>query len=131
MKIKQHRLAIIFLLSIFTSMVSYAAEINHTVKFESGKSDITLKGDVVRGDQDVYYLEASADQQMKVSISALEDNAAFIIYLPDSNDTLKGAGEEDDATKWSGQLPQDGKYKIVVGGTRGNASYSLYVSITD
>jgi hypothetical protein len=42
---------------------------------------------------------------------------------------LSGAGEEDDAMNWSGELPEDAEYVIVVGGTRGNASYKLTLSI--
>jgi hypothetical protein len=35
----------------------------------------------------------------------------------------------DDATTWEGELPANGDYVIAVGGTRGNASYSLEVSV--
>lgn len=30
---------------------------------------------------------------------------------------------------WSGQLPIDNEYVIVVGGTRGNATYALTIAI--
>jgi hypothetical protein len=43
---------------------------------------------------------------------------------------LKGADDGDDAMAWSGTLPQTGRYLIVVGGTRGNASYRLEIAIT-
>jgi hypothetical protein len=43
--------------------------------------------------------------------------------------TLSGVGEGDDAMRWSGRLPQSGRYLIVVGPTRGNASYHLMVTI--
>ncbi len=42
---------------------------------------------------------------------------------------LLDAGDEDDAMTWSGTLPSSGDYKIIVGGTRGNATYKLTVSI--
>jgi hypothetical protein len=64
-----------------------------------------------------------------VRISSLEDNAVFQIYVPGHEQTLDGAGEGDDATEWSGELPVSGDYRIVVGGTRGNASYRLEVTI--
>jgi len=43
-------------------------------------------------------------------------------------ETLPGAGEEDDATAWNGVLPVSGKYLIVVGGTRGNATDKLKIA---
>jgi hypothetical protein len=66
---------------------------------------------------------------MTVRITSTEDNAVFQIYLAGEKNTLRGAGEEDDATNWSGELPADSEYVIVVGGTRGNATYSLTISI--
>jgi hypothetical protein len=66
---------------------------------------------------------------MSVSISSLEDNAVFQIYEPGGNQALPGAGERDDAREWSGELPASGDYTIVVGGTRGNATYELRVTI--
>jgi hypothetical protein len=60
---------------------------------------------------------------MTVSITSLEKNAIFDIQAPDG-ELLKQEG-----TNWSGVLPSTGDYKIVVGGTRGNASYRLRVTI--
>jgi hypothetical protein len=48
----------------------------------------------------------------------LEDNAVFQIFLPGEQEALSGAGEEDDAMSWSGELPEDAEYVIVVGGAR-------------
>jgi len=39
------------------------------------------------------------------------------------------AGEEDDATVWAGELQQSGRYLVVVGPTRGNATYEVTVTI--
>jgi hypothetical protein len=65
---------------------------------------------------------------MTVKVTALENNAAFQIKGP-GGDYLEGAGEMDDATNVTLTLPRTGDYRIVVGGTRGNASYKLTVSI--
>jgi hypothetical protein len=67
---------------------------------------------------------------MSVRISSLEDNAVFQIYEPGGKQSLPGAGERDDAQQWSGELPTSGDYTIIVGGTRGNATYTLKVTIT-
>jgi hypothetical protein len=43
--------------------------------------------------------------------------------------SLHGAADGEDATRWTGRLPRTGTYLIVVGGTRGNARYSMDVKI--
>jgi hypothetical protein len=63
---------------------------------------------------------------MSVRITSVENNAVFVIYTPDGG-TLLGEGEE--STDWRGTLPQDGDYVIEVGGTRGNATYTLKVTV--
>ena len=83
---------------------------------------------MIRGDRDTYILGAKAGQRMTVRIAALENNAVFQIEGP-RGEYLEGAGEEDDATAVTVSLPDTGDYRIVVGGTRGNASYRLTVSI--
>ncbi len=77
---------------------------------------------------DTYVLGAKSGQRMTVKVTALENNAAFQIKGPDG-DYLEGAGEMDDATNLTVTLPRSGDYRIIVGGTRGNASYKLTVSI--
>ena len=98
------------------------------VRFPRGRTTAVLKGAVVRGTTDRYLLGARAGQTMTVHVTARERNAVFQIYAP-NGDTLDGASETSDATDWSGELPASGDYTIVVGGTRGNANYTLEVTI--
>ncbi|HEY0005375.1 MAG TPA: hypothetical protein VGB17_11250 [Pyrinomonadaceae bacterium] len=98
------------------------------VRFPRGRTTAILRGTVVRGTTDNYLLGARAGQTMTVHITAKARNAVFQIYAP-NGDALEGAGEMSDAKDWSGELPQSGDYTIVVGGTRGNASYTLEVTI--
>lgn len=118
------------------------AGVNQEVKFPAGKTSTLIQGSVIRGESDQYFLTAKTGQKMEVSISALEKNAAFTIYQPGykagkdadgileiKGATLKGAGEGEDATTWKGVLPSSGKYLILVGPTRGNATYKLKISI--
>jgi len=111
------------------------------IKFKRGSYSGTVSGSVVRGDRDQYSLMAFAGQWMEVKISSPEDNAVFqlSIYSYGTGEyvQLEGAKDEDDAKHWYGKLPtpgcsKDGKQNavnIVVGGTRGNTSYDLTVTI--
>jgi hypothetical protein len=121
------------LASIFVCALSFSSAfpqgVKQKVRFARGTSSATIRGAVVRGDRDRYYLGAKAGQTMTVKITSLESNAVFQIYFAGEQEALQGAGEEDDATNWSGELPADNEYVIVVGGTRGNATYKLTISI--
>jgi hypothetical protein len=107
----------------------FADGVTKKVRFAKGTSSTTIKGAVIRGDRDRYTVGAKAGQTMTVKITSLEKNAVFQICFTGEQECLPGAGEGDDAMKWSGQLPVDSDYVIVVGGTRGNASYTLTISI--
>lgn len=123
------RLAALICICAFALSSISAQGVKKKVRFAKGTSSTTIKESVVRGDRDRYYVAASAGQTMTVRITSTEDNAVFQIYLAGEEESLKGAGEGDDATKWSGELPADSEYVIVVGGTRGNATYTLTISI--
>ena len=133
-------LAWLMVAALFTGVGE--AAVNQEVKFPAGQTSTLIEQSVIRGESDQYFLTAKAGQKMEVSISAVEKNAAFAIYQPGykagkdadgileiKGTTLKGAGEGDDATTWKGVLPTSGKYLILVGPTRGNATYKLKISI--
>lgn len=102
------------------------------LQVEPGAAGALVTGAVVRGERDVYRLAAKAGQSLTVELVSVEENAAFQIYLPGKgNKTLPGAGDTDDAAKWNGVLPKTGTYRIVVGGTRGNAEYTLRVDVAE
>jgi hypothetical protein len=121
-------LAVTFACSLALSSL-LAQGVKKKIQFQRGSSSATMKGAVVRGDSDRYYLGAKKGQTMSVKITSEEDNAVFQVYLPGEEEALPGAGDSDDAKDWSGDLPRDAEYVIVVGGTRGNATYTLKVSI--
>jgi hypothetical protein len=116
------------LLLLMMTLTASAEGVKKRIKFPKGFSGVTLKGSVLRGDSDTYLLKAGKGQTMTVKITSVENNAVFQIYAPNSK-ALKGAGETDDAKHWRGKLPLPGDYQIVVGGTRGNASYSISVEV--
>jgi hypothetical protein len=99
------------------------------IRFARGTTSATVEGAVVRGERAVYLVGARAGQRMHVRVTSPENNAVFQLRGPGRAGTLPGAGETDDATAWSGVLPRSGDYRIVVGGTRGNAGYRLRVEI--
>ena len=123
-------------IAVLIAQVGYAG-MKKEIRFNPGSTTAVVKESVVRGEQDFYYLTAKAGQNMEIKIKALEENAVFQIYKPGyrigtdeiKGETLPGAGETDDATQWKGELPVSGKYLFVVGGTRGNATYELKVTI--
>jgi hypothetical protein len=98
------------------------------VRFARGRTTAILKGAVVRGTRDRYILGARAGQTMIVHITSREKNAVFTILGPDAT-ALEGTEEGSDATDWTGELPLSGDYSIWVGPTRGNATYTLEVTI--
>jgi hypothetical protein len=120
--------AIIAVFSLGAYGLNTADGITKRVRFAKGRSSVTLSNSVIRGDRDTYILGAKAGQRMTVRVTALENNAAFQIERP-NGEYLQGAGEMDDATGISRRLPESGDYRIVVGGTRGNVSYKLTISI--
>lgn len=120
--------AIITLFTLGTFAIGPVDGVTKRVRFARGKSSVTLSNSVIRGDRDTYIIGARAGQRMTVRVTAVENNAAFEIERP-NGDHLEGAGERDDATVNTVRLPESGDYRIVVGGTRGNASYKLTISI--
>jgi hypothetical protein len=121
-------IAMVFICAFLSSSI-FADGVKKKVRFAKGTSSTTIKGAVIRGDRDRYYVGAKAGQTMTVKITSLEKNAVFQIYFAGEQESLPGAGEEDDAMNWSGRLSDDNEYVIVVGGTRGNATYRLTISI--
>ncbi|REJ78914.1 MAG: hypothetical protein DWQ47_05585 [Acidobacteria bacterium] len=101
--------------------------ITKTVKFSKGRSSASYNGAVIRGDRDTYVLGAQGGQQMSVNISSVENNAVFQIRGPQGY--LRGAEPGSDRTSWNGQLPANGNYRVIVGGTRGNATYTITFAI--
>jgi len=115
-------------LLVFTTIAN-ADGISKRVKFQKGQSAATFEGSVVRGDRDTYILKANKNQVMNVTITSVEDNAVFQIKDTKTGKYLKGAAAGDDAIAFSSGLPSSGDYKIIVGGTRGNASYTINISV--
>lgn len=93
------------------------------VQFDPGTSGTVLENSVVRGDRDLYVLGADGGQTMYLDITSLEANAVFDVISPSGNVLVRASVSE------SLLLPERGDYQIIVGGTRGNATYFLDIWI--
>jgi hypothetical protein len=117
----------ILVLAIFITAIAQTGQTKR-VRFPRGRTTAILKGAVVRATQDQYILGARRGQTMIVHITSLEKNAVFAILGP-GGVALDGAEEGADAMDWTGELPVSGDYSIWVSPTRGNATYTLEVTI--
>ncbi|HEX8493836.1 MAG TPA: hypothetical protein VF658_13410 [Pyrinomonadaceae bacterium] len=117
--------AFILAVLLLATTITAAAQSDRTrrVRFARGRTTTVIKDAVVRGTRDRYVLRARAGQTLIVHITSLEDNAVFDVNAPGRR-TLA-----EESTDWEGELPRTGNYIISVGGTRGNATYTLEVTI--
>lgn len=118
-----------------------AAEIVEPIRFARGASGAEVEGAVLRGERAMYSIEARAGQRLSLRMTAVENNAVFQVYAPGARPerrdygleilgtALAGAAEGDDTTEWAGSLPITGGYLLVVGASRGNATYRLTISV--
>ena len=93
------------------------------VAFEPGKSGATVSDSAIRGERIINVLNAGAGQWMSLSIEAVEDNAVFDVVDPSG--VVLGTGMKEENIV----LPHTGDYQVIVGSTRGNASYDLEIAI--
>lgn len=124
------KLLVISLLAM-VPMSAFSTGHSFDLKFAKGKSSTVVDTAVVRGDRDYYHFGASAGQRLSAALTSLEDNAVMVIFYRKNAKWTEITGTRD-ARVWYGKLPksESGKYRIEVGGTRGNASYQLFVGIS-
>lgn len=120
-----NRRALILVAILFLTSMTVPAQSDRTrrVRFARGRTTTVIKDAVVRATRDRYLLRARAGQTLIVHITSLEDNAVFDLYAPGRRTLAQ------EATDWTGELPRSGDYVISVGPTRGNATYTLEVTV--
>jgi len=118
-------LGILMVALLFLVATRAEAGVSKRVKFQPGRYGATIRGAVIRGERDRWYLGASKGQVMTVGVKSLENNASFVILRASNEQPVSGY----DIKSWRGRLPAAGDYIIEVGPTRGNATYTLTVSI--
>lgn len=124
-------MALTGLIAFFPATSSMAEE-KPQIAFARGTDNATRKGEIQGMDRDIYPITAKAGQTMHVKVTNRLNLVLFHLQLPGKAEAyLPKAGKEDDATEWSGVLPKNGTYKIIVGAMRGEDShYTLEVRIT-
>jgi hypothetical protein len=122
-------LAVIFVAAIAFGSIN-AQGVRKKVRFAKGGTSTVIKGAVIRAESDRYLVSARKGQTMTVKITSLEGNAVFRIYFSGEMESLTGGAADEGSTSWTGSLPADNdEYVIVVTPTRGNASYTLRISV--
>ena len=93
------------------------------IRFATGRTQATLRGSTVRSDR--YVIGARTGQSLILNLS-LERGSARIQVLDSNGQNLAGTATN---TSFSGNLPRNGDYEIVVETTSGIANYVLEVTI--
>ena len=127
-RVTRRAFALMFVVAIAVGSID-AKGVTKKVRFARGATSTVIKGAVIRAESDRYLVSARKGQKMTVKISSLEGNAVFRIYFSGEMESLTGGGEDEGSTGWTGVLTDDNEYVIVVTPTRGNASYTLRISI--
>lgn len=100
------------------------------IKFEKGKSWFIFSGAVVAGDNDTYIFRAKKNQDLKVSITSVQENAVFTVVNVKTGKLLENTADSNKTTEFLGAITVSGEYKILVKPSNGNASYKLNVELS-
>ncbi|NJN11439.1 MAG: WD40 repeat domain-containing protein [Richelia sp. RM2_1_2] len=102
--------------------------------FDKQKISTVVSNSVIRGERDKYYFNAQPGQWTSIAIASIENNAVFQLSYKQGGiwREVPGTEEGKDTRVWHGKLPksESNSYQISVGGSRGNATYDLFVGIS-
>jgi hypothetical protein len=99
------------------------------IQFAPGASSGAVEDAVERGTRNIYLVGASKGQTLTVKITSIENNAVFDVAAPSGKIGQQRRLLLREASEWTTVLPASGDYQIIVGSTRGNASFRLQVTI--
>lgn len=117
-----------FLLALALAVPVLARDRVIPVRFAPGSTGTQLVEGVARGDTATFVLEAGAGQKMRVGLTSVESNAEFELLAPNGQ-SLGNSSPKNGQQVWYGVLPQSGRYKVVVGTTRGGAEVTIDFSV--
>ncbi|WP_052050373.1 serine/threonine-protein kinase [Leptolyngbya sp. KIOST-1] len=100
------------------------------ISFEQGSLNQQQQGTLSPGQGQVYILNLSAGQLLRLNLQAPPNSTRLSVYVPVPSDTLPHILADADQNTWAGELPQSGYYEVVVV-SRADASipYSLTVAV--
>ncbi|PSN13704.1 hypothetical protein C7271_22325 [filamentous cyanobacterium CCP5] len=84
------------------------------IQFESGAYSQQNQGSLDPGEGQVYILNLSVAQLLRLNLQVPADSALISLYVPSPSDDLPYLLSDSPDTTWSGELPQDGYYEVVV-----------------
>ncbi|GMU58116.1 MAG: hypothetical protein AMXMBFR33_72620 [Candidatus Xenobia bacterium] len=113
-----------WMLTLAAGLCLAAPTLAEEIRFRPGADSATVQGAVIRGERDTYTIGAGEGQKIWIRLTSLESNAVFDLYSPGEEPL-----GESEATQLEGRLPESGTYRIVVSPSRGNAEYTLKVTI--
>lgn len=93
------------------------------VQFPRGASSTTVRGKASLVLPDTYLIGARAGQVMTVQLTAPRKSVRFMVMTPKTNLIA------DNSRGWSGALPENGDYTIIVDADETGGTYSLTITI--
>ena len=94
------------------------------VQFKRGMSSATVQGKASLAMPDILLIGARAGQVMTLQLMAPRKSVTFSLMSPDTSALFV-----DNTRTWTGPLPQNGDYTIIIDGDDKGGTYSLTVSI--
>ena len=124
---KKFLLTVVLFFTVIT--LANADGIFKRIKFEKGKSWFIFSGAVVSEDTDTYIFRANKNQDLKVSITSVKDNAVITVVNAKTGKLLENTTDSNKTVHFTGAIQISGDYKILVKPSEGNASYKLNVEL--
>jgi len=95
------------------------------IEFAPGTSATSISNSVVRGDRAVYVLRADRGQTISININSSQEQGGALFDVISPNGEILNSS----SASFSQVLSISGDYRIIVGGSRGNASFNMTVTI--
>ncbi|MDO5297653.1 MAG: hypothetical protein Q4F00_13680 [bacterium] len=127
------KLFILALLSFcLSTLPAVAGDHMKNIQFSHKQPSVSLQGAAVRGDRDIYLLNAQKGHCLMVKFSSLENNGALEVAAMANGKPIGGTVEQSEGGfTWISELPVTGAYKIIVSPTRGNVNYNMEISVVE
>lgn len=109
-----------------TASYTLYVTIGQRIRFQAGATEALLAGEIVDGAEDVYVLEAAADQVMSVYLRSAEENTWLQITGLDNTPLVPA---EPRRSIWTGRLPGTQDYAITITNDGRDTPYTLQVII--